>query len=58
MSWLRVLGGEREEGKLGEGEGEKAMGKLTLHSLHSPPFQRPPALALLPLATLRHLVGA
>lgn len=25
MSWLRVLEGQREEGKLGEGEGKKAL---------------------------------
>lgn len=32
--------------------------KLTFHSLHPTAFQGPPALAFLPLTTLRYLISA
>lgn len=60
MSWFSVQGsegGRRRKGKLGEGE-RKLLGKLTIHRLHPPPFQGPPALAFLSLTAVRHFIGA
>lgn len=55
-------GGQREEEEgreIGQGaERGSFLGKLTFHSLHPPALQGRPALAFLPLTTLRHLVGA
>jgi hypothetical protein len=45
-------------GEAGKRKKESLFRKLTLHSLHSTPFQGPPSLAFLPLTALRHLIGA